>query len=78
MSNDRTDEQTTDDQGASQPTEGGGDSTAQGLPASIEEMTSEQRREHTTELIGELEAGSEQVEVLAMQDTENASGEEVA
>ena len=78
MSNDRTDEQTTDDQSASQPTEGGGDPAAQGLPASIEEMTSEQRRANVSETIGEVEAGSEQVDVLAFQDTENASGEEVA
>jgi hypothetical protein len=50
-----------------------------GLPQSIDELTDEQRHEYIGEPTDDVEAeNTEEVEVLAMQNTGSDSGEEVA
>lgn len=52
---------------------------AKGLPAALNDLTDDQRQGYLGQPTIEVEAGAaEQVEVLAMQDTTNDSGEAVA
>jgi putative membrane protein len=73
--------ETTDDQGGvEEATDDRAAARAErGLPESIEELTDEQRHEYIGEPTVEVEPeDAEEVEVLAMQDTEEDSGEVIA